>query len=127
MLSAIIAIKPRYAQLILNGEKTVEFRKSTCIAQKLYIYAAAPVKKIIGECRVADWRQGSPNVIWKVFGSYGGITHDEFNAYYAGRSTAFAYILTDVKRYDVPKNLSDFGVKRAPQFFCYVGQNYESN
>lgn len=127
MQPVIIAVKPRFAELILSGVKTVEFRKTSCPAQKFYFYATAPFKKIIGVCRVADRRQGNPDDIWNVYGAYGGITRAEFNAYYAGRNTAFAFILRDVKRYSVPKDLSDFGVKRAPQTFRHVVHDYEHN
>ena len=63
MFPVIMAITPYFAELILSGKKTVEFRKAACPAQRLFIYATAPVKRIIGECRIAYGRQGSPDVI----------------------------------------------------------------
>lgn len=51
MRTIILAIKPKYANMILNGEKTIEFRRKFPKAplEKVLIYASAPISKIIGE------------------------------------------------------------------------------
>ena len=48
----LMSIKPKFAQLILQGKKTVEIRRTNIKAtkgDKVAIYASSPQKQIVGE------------------------------------------------------------------------------
>lgn len=51
-----------------------------------------------------------------------GISRDRFMDYFAGRDTAYAIELRDVRRLERPMLLSDYapGVRSAPQSFVYI-------
>ena len=40
----------------------------------------------------------------------------------SGRKNAVAYQLGDIKRYDVPKQLEEFGIFHAPQSYIYLAE-----
>ena len=40
--------------------------------------------------------------------------------YFAGKNQAIAYKLKHIIQYDVPKDLCEYGIKTAPQSFCYM-------
>ena len=49
-----------------------------------------------------------------------GIDKRFFDRYYAGRNQAVAYKLKNITEYEMPKELKDYGISRAPQSFQYV-------
>ena len=75
---------------------------------------------MVGEAEIDDILEGSPNEIWEIAKNAAGITKKIFFSYYQGKSTAFAYKLKNVKIYDTPKSLADYGLKQAPQSYVYV-------
>lgn len=47
------------------------------------------------------------------------LSYDEFAAYGKGK-TIYGWHISNLKIYDTPKELSEFGLTRAPQSWCYV-------
>lgn len=47
------------------------------------------------------------------------LTKDEVEAYGDGKDVV-GWVISDLKIYDKPKQLSEFGLTRAPQSWCYV-------
>ena len=43
-----------------------------------------------------------------------------YDEYFCGREVAFAYKLGSVHIFETPKELSEFGVKVAPQSYIYI-------
>ena len=48
------------------------------------------------------------------------IAFDDMKQYAGNRNVLYAWHISDLKIYDEPKELSDFGLKRPPQSWCYV-------
>jgi len=48
-MNVLLSIKPKYVDLILNGEKKYEFRRKIFRNEtnKVYVYCTSPVKKIV--------------------------------------------------------------------------------
>ena len=120
--SIILPIKPEYTEKILKGTKKYEFRKRACREKidKIYIYETAPVKKVVAEVSVDEIIKGSPQYIWNICSKYGGINKQKYDQYFNDSPNAAAYKLGCVKKYEKPKELSDFGVDYVPQSFVYV-------
>lgn len=120
----VLSIKPKYAELILAGTKTVEFRR-TWAAEKvdvIAIYASSPIQKLVGIARVSDIVRAKPTRLWGYCSKRGGgLTKTELTAYFNGKDTGFAVLLQDVKRFvrgiDPKKVIKDFS---APQSFRYM-------
>lgn len=116
-------VKPQFAQLIMTGEKKVEFRKVRFLKQVSYIvvYASSPIQKILGFFEVSHIDEGSPKYLWKRYRSVGGIIYKEFKAYYANSVSGIAIGIGRVctLRHAIPlTKLSDSLV--APQSFVYL-------
>ena len=122
MATILLSIKPEFVERIFDGVKKFEFRKSIANKNidKIVIYSSAPVMQVVGEVQVCGVLNDAPEQLWQKTKNAAGITREFFDSYFARRRVAYAYILGDVVRYDVPKCLSDFGVRAAPQGFVYL-------
>lgn len=49
----------------------------------------------------------------------GCVPHDQLRKYLNGKD-GYALYIDDLKKYDQPKELSEFGLTKAPQSWCYV-------
>lgn len=118
----LISINPEHVQNIIKGIKKYEYRK---IAAKqdvssIIIYETTPVKKIVAEAEIIDVLMCSPAELWEQTKGESGISKDFFDKYFKGKEIAYAYKLGEIKVYDEPKTLLDYGIKAAPQSFIYV-------
>lgn len=156
MKSILISIRPQWVAEILNGEKTIEVRRSKpkrelpidvliyctngggCITSgytpsgKTYPYFPKGHSnfsgKVVGKFRLRKVDKldmenpyGEPtrrllNEACVTLGearTYAGGTHPRYNP-------LFAWHISDLEIFDEPKPLSEFGLKRAPQSYCYV-------
>lgn len=98
---AIISIHPRYANAILDGQKTIELRRripAIPIGTKLWIYATLPVGAVIGVATVDHIFRGAPSDIWMKYGDRAKISRAEFDSYFTGVTEAIAVSLTNAKR-----------------------------
>jgi predicted transcriptional regulator len=103
-----LSLRPEYADLILCGEKTVELRRRKPDVQDndiVILYAASPVKSILGTARVQSVVQGTVTSIWRDFGSETGITQSTYKTYFDNSVEATAIRLRKTKRLSVPLTL----------------------
>lgn len=117
-----MSINPQHVDNILSGTKRFEFRKTKCKEEidAIIIYSTAPIMKVVAEVEVTDIIEDSPQMVWRKTADAAGINKEFFDDYYSGRRTAVAYVLGHIKKYQAPKELSDFGIKAAPQSYVYV-------
>lgn len=122
MCQMLLSINPKHVENIINGTKQFEFRKVRCKADvnRIIIYATAPQKKVVAEAEIKEIIEDEINEVWKQTKEYSGITYNFFRSYYKGKKKAVAYRLCNVKTYERPKNLSEFGINYAPQSFIYL-------
>lgn len=159
--AVLISINAEWCDLIIQGIKTVEVRKSypkklECNF-KCYVYctkASPPIVingasvngKVIGEftcdkiecfdSAFDEWaRATAPSGVdfpveidsmgWNRFldiiHNEARITDEQLNDYFPEDVEAYLWNITDFKLYDRLKEVSDFGLKKAPQSWCYVG------
>ena len=122
MATMLLSIKPKYANVILQGKKEYEFRKRRCRdgVTKIVFYSSSPQKQVVGEAEIEEIIEGSPTKIWEIAKHAAGITRKAFYDYYRGRHIAVAYKLKNVVVYEEPKELSDYGISHAPQSYVYL-------
>ena len=122
MYNMLISIKPEQRENIFNGSKKYEYRKIRCKQDidKIIIYSTYPIMKVVGEAKVEKILEDSPDRIWEKTKKYSGIDLNFYQKYFKDRSKAIAYKLTNIKKYDSPKELSSYGIKAAPQSFVYI-------
>lgn len=122
MCNMLISINPEHVENIFNGRKKYEYRKIRCKQDidKIIIYSTYPIMKVVGEAKVEKILEDSPDNIWEETKKYSGIDLKFYQKYFKNRSKAIAYKLTNIKKYNNPKELSSYGIKTAPQSFIYV-------
>ena len=122
MCKIILSINPEFVDKIISGEKKYEFRtripKRT--VDKIVIYSTSPVMKVLAEVDVKKVVSDTPNRLWNTTKENSGIKESFFYKYFNERTVAHAFELGDVKVFENPKNLIDFGCKAAPQSFIYI-------
>lgn len=118
-----MAIHPGYANAILDGRKTVEFRKRGLApdVRTVVIYATSPEKRIVGEFTVDSVTVAAPAELWSTAGSQGCIARADFDAYYAASGSAAGIGVANARRYRVPVPLSELDPTPAvPQSYTYL-------
>jgi predicted transcriptional regulator len=122
MATILLSINPEYVERIFNGSKKFEFRKH--LAQKniskIIVYSTYPEMKIVGEVQVIKTLSMAKTPLWELTKKEAGISRNKYRKYFADCHMAHAYVLGDVKKYDVPKALGEYGVTQAPQSFIYL-------
>ncbi len=144
MTHILLSVHPKWAQLILSGEKTVEIRRtmpkrgtadvppfrdghSFILTQiKLYLYETSPTKMIVGEalCHTIYDLGGCYRETFHCLRQDARLSVKEMENYLP-ESAGYAFCLSKVVRYDQPLSLEEVGIKRAPQSWCYVNEGGE--
>lgn len=76
--------------------------------------------KVVAEVEILDAIATSPEELWNQTKNQSGITKSFFDEYFKDKQVAYAYKLGEVKVYETPKSLLDFGLRMAPQSFAYI-------
>lgn len=122
----LLSLKPCYAELVFQGLKRAELRRRIpCVENRdVFIYVSSPARCLRGGFHVEHVWRGSPEEVWKEVEGIARVDRREFDAYYAGRSVAYALRISEVWEYDEPVHLevlrrhfSDFVT---PQSWRYV-------
>lgn len=128
--TVVLSIKPKYAALIENGQKLVEFRRQFSPRLKsanALIYVTAPVQEFKLLAQITDVVVGDPHALWLQYGHMSGVSQDEYSRYFAGAATAYALVLNSVASLRKPISLRDPGLVaqgyRPPQSFSVVRAN----
>jgi predicted transcriptional regulator len=119
---ALLSIKPRYATAILEGRKKVEFRKRKFAREvsHIVIYATAPIMRVVGWFKTGQTHQLSPESLWRRFSNVGGITREDFFAYYAGVRDGVGIAVKAVKQIRKPLALKRVTSSPPPQGYTYL-------
>lgn len=123
----IISLRPRFAEAILNGEKTIEVRKTSLppgaseyVRTRAFVYCTAPIGTVLGECTVGaeicrcKVEEFPTDLLLRLC-----ITSEELRKYLGNKNGHFHEIL-NFKRYDLPLQLSAFNLDRPPQAWQYL-------
>ena len=119
---ALLSIRPRYVDLIVNGVKSVEFRRRPFAKSisHIVIYSTTPVKRLVGVCEVERVVTDTPVALWYNHGDKGGITREALFTYLEGLLTATAIVTRKFIPFPTEMNLPEIGIERPPQSFQYL-------
>jgi predicted transcriptional regulator len=122
-LTALLSIRPPFADAILEGRKRVEFRRSRFGQQvsRVVVYATRPVSAVVAVFSVGCITEGAPSSLWRQFHEVGGIDRVAFDNYYEGARHAFAIGIENVSALPeaLPLETLRSGLK-PPQSYCYL-------
>ncbi len=123
----LLSLRPRYAQAILDGAKTVELRRTRISAPDgtlVILYATAPIRSVVGTTKLAGRFIGTPVQVWTYCGSRTGLTKREYDDYFRGADLATALLLAAPRPLDAWHSLAELRESqpsfRPPQSFRYV-------
>ncbi|MEU4394992.1 ASCH domain-containing protein [Kribbella sp. NPDC023855] len=122
----LLSLRPRFAEAILNGSKTIEIRRRPVRAPAgtpLILYASSPTMAVVGTAVLADVLVLTPHTAWRRYRESLGVTWSEFMDYLEGAPAAHLLRVTDAKELDQPIPLQV--LRRTtrfnpPQSFRYV-------
>ena len=126
--TALISIHPEYARRILAGDKKFEFRRrwTSRPVDTLFIYATAPVQRIVGFATIARVTYGTPTQLWRLTQQpNAGISKSKLFAYLGSARTGVAIELSKVTPMPSgidPRLCLGQGF-RPPQSFKYLNEN----
>lgn len=114
----LFSLKPYYAELVFKKLKEAELRRriTSCMENRdVFIYVTSPVRQLRGGFRVGRVWSGTPEEVWRHVSKLARVRKRDFDAYYAGRTVAYALKITDVWEYKNPASLNTLG-NRFPDF-----------
>ena len=123
----VLSLRPRFAEAILAGVKTVEFRRTEpriMVPTRALLYAATPVRALVGTCIVTSVKSADLVDLWREYGSRSGLAYGEFEGYFEGVEAGTAFTLAHPQPFRREVALQDLraqpGSFRPPQSFAYV-------
>lgn len=123
----LLSVRPRFAELILVGAKTVELRRvrpNIPPGAVALIYSASPICALVGVGAIVAVHVDDRDRIWHRHGELTGITRAEYDEYFKGSPDAVAIALRAVRRLPRPLALPQlrqgYAWFRPPQSFRYL-------
>jgi len=103
-MNAILSIKPKYVNAILEGDKKYEFRKTSFRrdVREVFVYATKPIGKIVCKFYVGEIIEDKPEKLWKNYRDLSGLTEEEFFTYFSGMRKGVAIEIEDVEKFKEP-------------------------
>lgn len=141
-MNIILSIHPKWAKMIYEGKKTIEWRKSIpaeffseCAKKhdhkvQIVLYETAPVKMITGVAELVGWKRITKETIYeglhpKIVES-GCVPVEYLMAYLGNGKSLWGWELANVKKFSDGgfRNIEDLGLERPPQSWCYTSEMF---
>jgi predicted transcriptional regulator len=125
----LMSLRPRFAQAVLDGSKTVELRRTRVSAPPgtiIIIYASAPVMSVVGIAQLDAVDTDTPARLWRCYRKQLGLSRAEFDEYLIGTDTASCLTITSPQTLSTPYALSwlrDYTHFQPPQSYRYLAQH----
>lgn len=123
-MRVLLSINPVHVENMRRGIKTFEFRRRIFARRDIrtvLIYCTKPVGRLVGEFDIAKIHEDEPEALWISTAPGSGISKDFFDAYFEGRSKAFALEIGEIRFYDEPIEPAEwFDDFTPPQSYMYV-------
>ncbi len=124
----ILSVKPQYADMILNGSKSVELRrvkpKYIEKGSLVLIYASSPVKSMLGAFSVHFVVEKPLDKLWKMVKETSGVTYQEYRRYFEGIGIGVGIFINEYWKLSEPISLDSIKEKiqtfNPPQSFRYA-------
>lgn len=119
----LMSIKPIYTDLILQGKKTVEVRRTNMkisSGDTVVMYATKPVGKVVGCFVVKDTVWKEKNELWHLIKKKSCLSNDEYSTYAIDSEMMFAIAIDSVTPVD-GMNL-DTMTKPVPQSYRRISE-----
>lgn len=115
----LFSLKPQFADLVINGEKRVEFRRRfsrNMDGSLAYFYISSPIKCIMFSSILSKVHYSDVNDLWKRFCSIGGVSEKDYFTYFNGTNKGYAIELDNVKILSKMLSLDSIRNRYIPSF-----------
>lgn len=123
-MDVLLSIKPVFAERILSGEKSYEFRRRLFKrhdVNMVYLYANSEVRRITAGFHVKGILEGHPKDLWRSCAEQAGVSRELYDGYFEGRDRGFALEIGDVWTISPCVNpFEEFEAFTPPQSFMYL-------
>jgi predicted transcriptional regulator len=122
-MSVLLSIKPEYVKKIKGGVKLYEFRKAIFKqnVDEIWVYASAPVKRIVGKIHVDEILEDSPESLWSNFNEKAGINKQDFFRYFEGKDRGYVIKIKKFEAFEKPIDPYEENPNfTPPQSFAYL-------
>ncbi len=122
----VLSLKPRFAEAILDGTKTVEVRRvmpRITVPTLALLYASGSTRALVGTCVVRSVARYPADELWQLHGANTALSRAEFNTYLQGRDCGVALLLDHPDPLTAPIPLHTLRQThgfRPPQSLAYV-------
>ena len=123
----VLSIRPRFAEAILEGRKTIEVRRQRPNVQPGtlgLVYSSSPMRAVVGFFGVGKIFSGTPEELWSAARGGACISKQDFDSYFAGADFGHAIGVASAYRFDSPIELSHLRLIwpgcRPPRSFGYL-------
>ncbi len=122
----LLSLKPKYAQAIYEGRKTLEFRRRPprcAFPIRAFIYETLPVGRVTGFVMIVALRDAAPGKLEDLVPGSDPL-HADYAAYLRGASHPVALVLGAAQRFAAAMALAEaFGAGvTAPQSYRFVDE-----
>lgn len=109
----VMSLRPEYAELILKGCKTIEFRRrfsKKYQGAKIVFYVTAPAKRFMFMATIAQVDHLTNDQLWATHHKSGGVSKNIFDNYFAGTESGYGIHLSNIRDFS-----NQLDLKRAQQ------------
>ena len=129
-----LSIKPIFANLILDGAKTVELRRvrpRIATGDIVLIYSASPEMAVLGTARVSTVLSASPRALWGQVKPHACVSRAAYDDYFGSAATATGIRLRWPRRLALPIGLRELRERwpwlKPPQSYRYVEAQFATD
>lgn len=106
----LLSIRPKFAEMIFNGTKTIELRRvkpNLTINDIVVVYVTSPIKQIWGSFIVSSIICLPIAELWQSVEISAGVTKDEFFDYFLGVEYGYGIVISNISSVVEPIDLID--------------------
>ncbi len=122
----MLSIRPRYAEAIIRGDKTIELRRTRIHATAgtlVVLYSSSPTRSVLGTAVLDEIIEAQPAELWPRVKDEAGVTQVEFDRYFENAARGYGLRLRDAVALATPTPLHSIRANAGlepPQSFRYV-------
>jgi predicted transcriptional regulator len=122
----LLSLRPRYADAILDGTKTIEIRRRPVNAEAgtpIILYSSSPVMAVVGTAFLGAVQTLNTEAAWQQHRDVLGVARQELDSYLEGIPNAYLLHIEGVRRLNNPLPLGHLrseGPFQPPQSFRYL-------
>ena len=126
--AVLMSIKPKYADLIFAGTKTIELRRvcpKVGLGDLVLVYVSSPRMALVGGFEVAGIVSDETHLLCKKWQPQSGLEKETFLHYFQGAGTAYGILIGRTWQFDSATELNTLRHRKGgfhpPQSYRYVG------